>query len=98
MPQLATAARFHMTQGVTRSPFKPVKQLSLPDELQRYNEVQHKRKMLLKSAVAYTQGKVTSQTLWSQYDGHFVGITRHNAFSEMAKICRFIQIKLNHFV
>ena len=43
-----------MTQGVTRSPFKPVKQLSLPDELQRYNEVQRKRKMLLKSAVAYT--------------------------------------------
>ena len=28
-----------------------------------------------------TQGEVTSQSLWSQYDSHFVGITRHNAFS-----------------
>ena len=27
----------------------------------------------------YTQGEVTSQNLWSQYDRHFVGITRHNA-------------------
>ena len=29
----------------------------------------------------YTQGEVTSQSLWSRYDRHFVGITRHNALS-----------------
>jgi len=29
-----------------------------------------------------TQGEVTSQSLWSRYDRHFVGITRHNAFRE----------------
>jgi len=27
----------------------------------------------------YTQGEMTSQSLWSRYDRHFVGITRHNA-------------------
>ena len=26
-----------------------------------------------------TQGEVTSQSLWSRYDRHFVGITRYNA-------------------
>jgi len=26
-------------------------------------------------------GEVTSQNLWSRYDRHFVGITRHNALS-----------------
>jgi len=30
---------------------------------------------------AYAQGKVTSQSLWSGYDRHFVGIARHNALS-----------------
>ena len=29
----------------------------------------------------YIQGEVTSQSLWSRYDRHFVGITRHNTFS-----------------
>jgi len=29
----------------------------------------------------YTQGEVASQSLWSRYDRHFVGITRHNALS-----------------
>jgi len=29
----------------------------------------------------YTQGEVTSQSLWSRYDRHFVGITRHHALS-----------------
>ena len=29
----------------------------------------------------YTQGEVTSQSVWSRYDRHFVGITRHNALS-----------------
>jgi len=28
-----------------------------------------------------TQGEVTSQSLRSRYDRHFVGITRHKAFS-----------------
>jgi len=28
-----------------------------------------------------TQGEVTSQSLWSRYDRHFVGITRYNALS-----------------
>jgi len=28
-----------------------------------------------------TQGEVTSHSLWSQYDPHFVGITRCNALS-----------------
>ena len=36
---------------------------------------------------------VTSQTLWSRYDRHSVGITRRNAWG--AKIYRVIQIKLN---
>ena len=31
--------------------------------------------------VAYTQDEVTPQSLWSRYDRHFVGITRHNALS-----------------
>ena len=31
--------------------------------------------------VFYTYGEATSQNLWSQYDRHFVGITRHNALS-----------------
>jgi len=30
---------------------------------------------------ANTQGEVTSQSLWSRYDRHFVGVTRHNALS-----------------
>jgi len=46
----------------------------------------------------YTQGKMTSHSLWSQYDRNFVGITRHNALSLMAKIYRVIQIKLNQLV
>jgi len=29
----------------------------------------------------YSQGEVTSHSLWSRYDRHFVGITRHNALS-----------------
>ena len=29
----------------------------------------------------YTQGEVTSQSLWSRYDRHFVGITPRNALS-----------------
>ena len=29
----------------------------------------------------YTQGEVTSRSLWSRYDRHFVGITRYNALS-----------------
>jgi len=37
--------------------------------------------LLLLLAVAYTQGEVTSQSLWSRYDHHFVGITRHDALS-----------------
>ena len=28
-----------------------------------------------------TQGEVTSRSLWSRYDRHVVGITRHNALS-----------------
>jgi len=31
--------------------------------------------------VAYTQGEVTSQSLWSPYDHHFVGISRYSALS-----------------
>ena len=46
----------------------------------------------------YTQGEVTSQSLWSRYGRHFVGITRYNALSEMANIYRLIQIKLNQLV
>jgi len=30
---------------------------------------------------SYTQGEMTSQSQWSRYDRHFVGITRHNALS-----------------
>ena len=31
--------------------------------------------------LAYTWGEVTSRSLWSRYDRHFVGITQHNALS-----------------
>jgi len=41
---------------------------------------------------------VTSQNLWSQYDRHFVGITRHIVWSEKAKIYGVIHIKLNQLV
>ena len=27
----------------------------------------------------YAQGEVTSQSLWSRYDRHYVGIVRYNA-------------------
>ena len=47
---------------------------------------------------SYTQGEMTSQSVWSRYERHFVGITRHNALSKMAKIWRVIQIKLNQLV
>ena len=48
----------------------------------------------------YTQGEVMSQSLWSRYDRHFVGITLHNASTYMAKIYRVIQVglKLNQEV
>jgi len=37
---------------------------------------------LLKDALMrYTQGEVTSQNLWPQYNRHFVGITEHNVRS-----------------
>jgi len=39
-------------------------------------------------SVAYTQGEVTSQSLCSRYDRHFVGITRYIALSSMEKIYR----------
>ena len=29
----------------------------------------------------YRYGEVTSQSLWSRYDHHFVGLTRYNALS-----------------
>ena len=35
----------------------------------------------LKSKDCCADGEVTSQTLWSRYDRHFVGITRHIALS-----------------
>ena len=36
---------------------------------------------------------MTSHSLWSQHDRHVVGITRHNAWSEGAKIYCVIQIQ-----
>ena len=35
----------------------------------------------LRNTVYNTEGEVTSPNLWSQYDRHFVGVARHNAFS-----------------
>jgi len=43
----------------------------------------------------YTWGELTSQSLWSRYARHFVGITRYNVLHYMAKIYRVIQIKSN---
>ena len=37
-------------------------------------------------------GEVTSQNLWSRYDRHFVGITRHNVWNERVKIYHVIRI------
>jgi len=34
---------------------------------------------------------VTSQNLWSRYDRHFVGTTRHNVRNYAAKIYRVVQ-------
>ena len=31
----------------------------------------------------YTEGKVTSQNLWSPYNRHLVGKTRHNNYVEL---------------
>jgi len=33
------------------------------------------------ATVGYTEGEVTSQSLWSRYNRHFVGMTRHNALN-----------------
>jgi len=33
------------------------------------------------TALTYTQGEMTSQSLWPRCDRHFVGIIRHNALS-----------------
>ena len=55
--------------GASRGP-SPVVELLVYDTLKIHSVV-----------VLYTQGEVTSQNLWSQYDHHFVGITRHNASS-----------------
>jgi len=38
----------------------------------------------------YMYGEVTSQSLWSRHDRHFVGITWHNMWSQGAKIYRVI--------
>ena len=51
----------------------------------------------LNHVTQYTQGEVMSPSLWSRYERHFVGITRYNALSEMAKIYCVIKIKLNQF-
>jgi len=40
----------------------------------------------------YTEGKVTSQNLWSPYDHHLVGKTRHNVWNQGAKIYRVVQM------
>ena len=45
-----------------------------------------------------TQGKMTSQNLWSRYDRHFVGITWHNVWNWWPKICHTIQTKFNQLV
>ena len=38
-------------------------------------------RLMTSANAANTQGEVTSQSLWSRYDRHFVGITRYNALS-----------------
>ena len=38
----------------------------------------------------YRLGEVMSQNLWPQYDRRFVGITRHNLWSQGMKIYRAI--------
>jgi len=43
------------------------------------------------TAKHYTQSEVTSHSLWSRHGRHFVGITRHNVWSEGAKISCVIQ-------
>jgi len=52
------------------------------------------RKTKTNQSTLYTLGEVTSQSLWSRYDRHFVGTTRYNALSYMAKIYRVMQTKL----
>ena len=38
-------------------------------------------RLMMSANAANTQREVTSQSLWSRYDRHFVGITRYNALS-----------------
>ena len=38
--------------------------------------------LMLHAFVLYTQSEVTSHSLWSRHDRHFVVITRHNVWSE----------------
>ena len=48
--------------------------------------------------ILYAQGEVTSPTMWSRYDRHFVGIT---CADFTAKICRAIhmnQISLSKYL
>ena len=56
--------------------------------------------LLLKksSCVVFLECSVPSCDIWSQYDRPCLGITRHNAFSQMAKIYRVIEIKSNQLV
>jgi len=42
-----------------------------------------------------TWGELTSQNLWSRLHSHFVGITWHNIWSQLVKICHVIQSKFN---
>ena len=57
--------------------------------------------------LSYTQGEVTSQSLWSRYDRHFLGTTRYNAhthththtfngpFSRTTRVGRYQKCKTN---
>jgi len=51
-----------------------------------------------RQGASITQGEVTSQSLSSRYDRHFVGITRHNELGQTTRIYRVIRIKLNQLV
>jgi len=65
----------HDGKDLWKSGFKPqVKECGIADD-------ESHRESTEEVSPLYTQGEMTSQSLWSRYGRHFVGITPYNALS-----------------
>ena len=51
------------------------------EKIVRLDNYGRKTVQIVRMEKVNTSGEVTSQSLWSRYDRHFLGITRHNALS-----------------